>query len=293
MQEAVGSKLLAIVRVPESERVRCQNPGCGHGVHAAIHIVRECGRLMVLGSTCFERRYGSVRALGLPQFSSGAAGRELTSEERAMLDTNTDLLLARFEEEERQRLQRLEELAQEQRRLAAEQEERRSGAALVVSSAPRDPLERLRALKAAYAIRTNKAPVSQTFAQRPARTPVPQSFGQRQAPEAPRLSPPPEWAHEVKQNGCFFCYAFDDGSHWVLYPLKTGDYALRPWPTAEEGWDEALPPSLGKPEPQSGFYRVPDRIGFLQAVSRFNIGLRNTSNPAEIQHEFDVLARKA
>ena len=86
--QTMGSMLLAIVRVPENERVRCQNPGCGHGVHAAIHIVREGGVLMVLGSTCFERRYGSAKALGQPQFNSGASGRPLTTEERELLDTN-------------------------------------------------------------------------------------------------------------------------------------------------------------------------------------------------------------
>ncbi len=280
--QTMGSMLLAIVRVPENERVRCQNPGCGHGVHAAIHIVREGGVLMVLGSTCFERRYGSAKALGQPQFNSGASGRPLTTEERELLDTNTDLLLARFEEEERQRLIREQALAQEQRRLAAQMEERRREAQRLAaaSSVAFDPREKLRALRAA-------------FASKVVQEPVPRVFTQHQEPDGPVASPPPPWAQEVKLNGSFFCYAFGDGSQWVLYPLKKGDYALRPWPAAEEGWDEALPPSLGRPEPESGFYRVADHMGFLHAVARFSTGLRNTSNPAEIHHEFEVLARKA
>ncbi|WP_423934898.1 hypothetical protein [Comamonas sp. 23] len=284
--QTMGSKLLGIVRVPENERVRCQNPGCGHGVHAAIHIVREGGVLMVLGSTCFERRYGSAKALGQPQFNFGGSGRPLTTEERELLDTNTDLLLARFEEEERQRLIReqaqAQEQEQEQRRLAAQMEERRREAQRLAarSTVAFDPREKLRALRAAFA---NKV----------IQEPVPRVFTQHQEPDGPVAPPSPPWAQEVKLNGSFFCYAFDDGSKWVLYPHKKGDYVLRPWPAAEEGWDEALPPSLGRPEPESGFYRVTDHMGFLHAVARFSTGLRNTSNPAEIHHEFEVLARKA
>lgn len=34
-------KLLAIVSVDPAKRVQCQNPGCGHGVYAAIHVVEK------------------------------------------------------------------------------------------------------------------------------------------------------------------------------------------------------------------------------------------------------------
>jgi len=95
----VPPRLWAVVSVPPQQRVACQNPGCGHGVYAAIHVVSDEGRLLVLGSTCFARRYGGDSALGQPRFGGGN-GRPLTEEERAMLATNTGELLARFEAEE-------------------------------------------------------------------------------------------------------------------------------------------------------------------------------------------------
>lgn len=91
--------LRAIVAIDKSERVQCQQPGCGHSVYAAVHIVEEDGRLMVLGSTCFEKRYGGIAALGTAAYGAGN-GRKLTAEEREMLIKNTAALLSRFQEEE-------------------------------------------------------------------------------------------------------------------------------------------------------------------------------------------------
>lgn len=91
-------QLLAIVAVDPEHRVRCGQPGCGHSVYARIHVVRADGELLVLGSTCFEKRYGSGSALGAPSYGGGN-GRQLTPEERGLLEENTALLLAKFEQE--------------------------------------------------------------------------------------------------------------------------------------------------------------------------------------------------
>ncbi|QGJ18333.1 MULTISPECIES: hypothetical protein [unclassified Polaromonas] len=91
--------LQAIVAVDKSERVQCQQPGCGHSVYAAVHIVEEHSRLLVLGSTCFEKRYGGRTALGPASYGAGN-GRKLTAEEREMLIKNTAALLSWFQEEE-------------------------------------------------------------------------------------------------------------------------------------------------------------------------------------------------
>jgi len=107
--------LLAIVEVDKSERVYCAQPGCHHTVYKAIHVVKEAGQLLVLGSTCFEKRYGSLKALGKAQHWGGN-GKLLTSEERALLAENTQALLTRFEAEEtrlrveaEQKLQKLQD----------------------------------------------------------------------------------------------------------------------------------------------------------------------------------------
>lgn len=92
-------RLMAVVEVDKSERVYCAQPGCHHTVYKAIHVVKEAGQLLVLGSTCFEKRYGSLKALGKAQHWGGK-GRLLTSEERALLAENTQALLTRFEAEE-------------------------------------------------------------------------------------------------------------------------------------------------------------------------------------------------
>jgi hypothetical protein len=93
-----NAKLLAIVAVERADRVRCGQPNCGCSVYRRIHVVRENGQLLVLGSTCFSKRYGSNAALGGAQYGGGE-GRSLTDAERQLLVGNTEALLARFEEE--------------------------------------------------------------------------------------------------------------------------------------------------------------------------------------------------
>jgi len=104
---------MAIVEVEKAQRVYCAQPGCHHTVYKAIHVVKEGDQLLVLGSTCFQKRFGSLTALGKAQHW-GCNGRALTTEERALLAGNTPALLAHFEveearmrEEARQKLQRL------------------------------------------------------------------------------------------------------------------------------------------------------------------------------------------
>lgn len=117
-----SATLRAIVAVDPKDRVRCQQPGCGHSVYAAVHVVEEDGRLLVLGSTCFSKRYGGPDALGAAQYGSGG-GRKLTDEEREMLLQNTRALLAKFEREAtaaaRAHAARLEEFRRKQAALTS------------------------------------------------------------------------------------------------------------------------------------------------------------------------------
>lgn len=117
--------LLAIVEVPEADRVQCQAAGCGHGVFRRIHVVQHDARLLVLGGDCYSKLYG-----GGPERAQvalwGAGCRRLTPQEREMLVSNTAALIRRLKEEalqleaQRQQAER-EKLAQEQRRLAEQQ----------------------------------------------------------------------------------------------------------------------------------------------------------------------------
>ena len=114
--------LLAIVAVDPEHRVQCGQPSCGHSVYARIHVVRADGELLVLGSTCFEKRYGSGSALGAPSYGGGS-GRQLTTEERELLVQNTAMLLAKFEHERAEELLKAAARLEELRGLKAQQDE--------------------------------------------------------------------------------------------------------------------------------------------------------------------------
>lgn len=101
------AQLLAIVAVEFDKRVQCKQPGCGHSVYRQVHVVQDGPELLVLGSTCFAKRYGGSNALGNATYG-GSSGRELTGAERELLVNNTVALLAQFEAEvhEKERLRR-------------------------------------------------------------------------------------------------------------------------------------------------------------------------------------------
>ena len=44
------SWLLSILSVPETQRVQCQETGCGRPIHAAVYIADDTGQLLILGS---------------------------------------------------------------------------------------------------------------------------------------------------------------------------------------------------------------------------------------------------
>ena len=44
-QPHLPAKLLAIIEVSPSEKVRCGRPGCKHTVYKAVHVVRDAGQL--------------------------------------------------------------------------------------------------------------------------------------------------------------------------------------------------------------------------------------------------------
>jgi hypothetical protein len=114
-----GIRLLAVVEVPQSDRVARQAPNCKHPVHKRIHVVLQSGKLTVLGSECFKKLFGEEHSA--PSYGS-SDGRLLTPEERQLLVENTSRLIAQFEAEHQAALER-ERLATERRaKLAAEKQ---------------------------------------------------------------------------------------------------------------------------------------------------------------------------
>lgn len=100
--------LLAILRVPKVNRVRCQAPGCKRPVYQSIHVVRLNGAVTVYGSECFKIHFeGHPMGSAAPTYPS-VSNKLLSDEERAMLDSNTEQLLAQLQQEHAENLARVE-----------------------------------------------------------------------------------------------------------------------------------------------------------------------------------------
>lgn len=234
-EPCAAPRLLAIVEVDKADRVRCGQPGCNHSVFKAVHVVRDEGKLMVLGSTCFGKRYGGMSALGKAQHWGGK-GKPLTPEERAMLVSNTEALLALFEAQEA----RLRE----------------------------EEMEKLRRMQARAKLR--KAPFAAPFSVSVPKAPVVQAPLAPIGPPRPfvrRQNLPWSWSKPASSVAAF---KLRDGTGWVRVQHQDGRQFVAPWP-AFDGWDEALPPAVGVPSEELGAYEVSDivqAIAFLRARAR-------------------------
>jgi hypothetical protein len=110
-------RLVAVLALDPHHKVQCQQPGCGRGIYARVHVVRDSGCFKVLGADCYANHYGGALGLGPAQFGWGGAGLKLTDEQRALLIQNTQALIAQFEEmEARERDARESQLRELQRR---------------------------------------------------------------------------------------------------------------------------------------------------------------------------------
>ena len=74
-----STQLEAILAVAQPDRVRCDQPHCGRSVYRRIHVVRESGKLLVLGSDCYALRYGTD-AVSISARYCGGEGRALTQQ---------------------------------------------------------------------------------------------------------------------------------------------------------------------------------------------------------------------
>ena len=221
--------LLAIVEVDKAQRVYCAQPGCHHTVYKAIHVVRDHGELLVLGSTCFAKRFGGLSALG-PAYHGGGQGQVLTDAERALLVDNTQALLAQFAAQAEQAAQE----AEAARKLAEE-------------DAKRQQAQRQAQAQAQAAM------MQQLWAPR------------NQGPRVHwRSDQPWPW---VKPNSSFLAIQLQDGSGWVRAQHRDGRQFIVPWP-AFDGWEEALPPKVGQPDMEVGGYAVRqilEAVAYLRA----------------------------
>lgn len=93
--------LLAVVEVEQDQRIRCQAPGCNHGVYRAIHVVQAGEDLKLYGSQCCAKLFGWTSRQRAATYTT--TDRRLSAEERAHLESNTETLLGKLKVEHEQR----------------------------------------------------------------------------------------------------------------------------------------------------------------------------------------------
>jgi hypothetical protein len=93
--------LLAVVEVEQEQRIRCQAPGCNHGVYRTIHVIQADEGLKLYGSQCCAKLFGWTSKQRAASYTT--TDRRLTAEERAQLESNTATLLEKLKVEHEQR----------------------------------------------------------------------------------------------------------------------------------------------------------------------------------------------
>lgn len=171
---------------------------------------------MVLGSTCFAKRFGDSNSLGLPAYSAGIGGT-LSDADRETLISNTAALIEAFKS---------------RHELAMAQAE-----------------AKLQALKARMAV------------PKPARHPMFVA-----APLSPRPAPPAHpWPWQHHRNSSLGAVRSPSGHLWVRVQHQDGSQKLAPYPVFE-GWDTALPGSLGTPDMGLQAYGLADVVQAMQRL---------------------------
>src|SRR5688572_8886426 len=87
-------ELLAVVRVHETKRIRCQAPACNQPVYVATHVVRISEGLKLLGFECCAKLFGWTGKQRTAAYTSGS--RPLIGEERDQVVANTESLLEKL-----------------------------------------------------------------------------------------------------------------------------------------------------------------------------------------------------
>jgi hypothetical protein len=87
-----------------------------------------------------------------------------------------------------------------------------------------------------------------------------------------------DWAPERKPHAAFTYSKLRDDSAWVTYAMTTGETAVVPWPSFD-GWDEALPPSVGVPDTEAGLYRAETLYGVIMFFRERSVATKTSSNP--------------
>jgi hypothetical protein len=90
------------------------------------------------------------------------------------------------------------------------------------------------------------------------------------------------WAPRMKSESALIFYRLTDGTAWVVYTMVDDTVAIAPWPK-EEGWDEALPPSVGVADEALGVYRGKKLEAVMIFLGQRAVRVRATRDPREFE----------
>lgn len=111
---------------------------------------------------------------------------------------------------------------------------------------------------------------------------------QLEAPTAPAMQRAQQRAHEIPWSGqvkpmsMLFFWRLKSGEAWVMYERIDHLRYIAPWPETVEGWDEALPETVGVPDLALAAYQVKDLANAMIWMNSKAATSRNTSNIEEL-----------
>ena len=91
------------------------------------------------------------------------------------------------------------------------------------------------------------------------------------------------WAPKRKPNTAFIFYRLKDGAAWVFYTMEDGSGAIASWPTAEDGWDEALPGNVGTADAELGVYRIKNMATAMMFIGPRAVSVIASSDPRDFE----------
>jgi hypothetical protein len=93
-------ELLAIISLPEENKVLCCYDSCGRPIYSKVHILRLKSQLLTVGSGCFKKAFKDKLPTKKtsPKYKQ-LAGNTLSPDDLALFQENTERLIEKYEEE--------------------------------------------------------------------------------------------------------------------------------------------------------------------------------------------------
>ena len=91
-------ELIAVVELPEANKVLCQFGDCGRKIYREVHVIRIDGQIVVYGSSCVKKAFGEVPKRSDKSILGGRTISLSDPDDIAKLEQNTAELVKEWEE---------------------------------------------------------------------------------------------------------------------------------------------------------------------------------------------------